>query len=73
MEMKTTIKYKFEERWQKQWEEERTGRWLYRIERKVGMMRSTGRTRREETVISRLHFGHTRLSQRKGNKKFRKK
>ena len=41
-EMKPTIKHKLRERWQKQWEEERKGRWLYRIQRKVGVMRSTG-------------------------------
>lgn len=60
--MKTSVKCKLKERWQKQQEEERTGRWLYRIQRKAGMMRSTGRTRREETIISRLRFGQTRLN-----------
>jgi hypothetical protein len=40
----------------------RKGRWLNRIQRIVGVMRSTGRTRKEETIISRLHFGHTRLN-----------
>lgn len=55
-EMKTTIKNKLKERWQKL-EEERTGGW-----RKAGMMRSKGRTWREETIISRLHAGHTRLN-----------
>ena len=38
------------------------GRWLYRIKRIVGVIRSTGRTRKEETIISRLRFGHTRLN-----------
>ena len=37
-------------------------RWLYRIQRKVGVIRSTGRTRKEETIISRLRFGHTSLN-----------
>ena len=60
--MKTSVKCKLKERWQKQREEERTGRWLYRIQRKAGMTRSTGRTRREETIISRLRFGQTRLN-----------
>ena len=36
--------------------------WLYSIQRKVGAMRRTGRNRKEETVISRLRFGHTRLN-----------
>ena len=41
-------------------EEERKGRWFYKIQRKVGEAR--GRSRREETVISRLRFGHTGLN-----------
>ena len=53
-----------EERWQKQREEERKGRWLHRIQRKVCVMRSTGRTRKEETIISRLGFVHARLNSR---------
>lgn len=61
-EMKTMIKYKLREWWQKQWEKEHTGRWFYSIQRRVGMMRNTGKTRREETIISRLRFGHTRLN-----------
>ncbi len=30
-EMKSMIKHKLRERWQKQWEEEITGRWFYKI------------------------------------------
>uniref|UniRef100_A0A3B5Q0T1 Reverse transcriptase domain-containing protein n=1 Tax=Xiphophorus maculatus TaxID=8083 RepID=A0A3B5Q0T1_XIPMA len=54
-EIKSIIKQKVKERWQRQWEEDRTGRWLYSIQRKVGAMRRT-RNRKEETVISRLRF-----------------
>ncbi|XP_027861616.1 uncharacterized protein LOC114137195 [Xiphophorus couchianus] len=61
-EIKSIIKQKVKERWQRQWEEDRTGRWLYSIQRKVGAMRRTGQNRKEETVISRLRFGHTRLN-----------
>lgn len=61
-EMKDTIKKKMRERWQKRWEEERTGRWFYSIQRKTGDMRRTERNRREETIISRLRFGHTGLN-----------
>jgi len=61
-EIKSIIKQKVKERWQKQWEEERTGRWLYSIQRKVGVMRGTGRSRKEENIISRLRFGHTGLN-----------
>lgn len=59
MEIKSIIKQKLKERWQKQWEEERKGRWFYKIQRRVGEMRCARRKRREETIISRLRFGHT--------------
>jgi len=36
--------------------------WFYKIQRKVGEMRCTGRKRRDETIISRLRFGHTGLN-----------
>ena len=62
MEGKNIIKRKMKEKWQKRWEEERKGRWFYKIQRKVGEARETGRSRREETVISRLRFGHTGLN-----------
>lgn len=51
-EMRSTIKQKMRERWKKWCEEERTGR-FYSIQRK---------TRREETIISRIRFGHTGLN-----------
>ncbi len=41
--------------WQKQREEERTGRWLYKG-------KITRRNRKEESIISRLRFGHTALN-----------
>ena len=51
---KTEIKSRIrQERWKKQWEEERKGRWFYRVQRTVGGMRCAGRNRREETIISR--------------------
>ncbi len=37
-------------------------RWFYIIQRKVGEMRSAGKNRRDEIVISRMRFGHTRLN-----------
>lgn len=49
-------------RLQKQWEEERKGLWLYKIQRRVGETRSIGRRRREEMIISRLRFGHIGLN-----------
>lgn len=59
--MKANIKQKLKERWQKQWEE-RTGRWFYKIQRDVGKMRYIVRNRREESIISRMKSGHTRLN-----------
>lgn len=61
-EVKSLIKLRLRERWQKQWEEERKGRWFFRIQRKVGEMRGAERNRKEETIITRLRFGHTGLN-----------
>lgn len=36
---KGIIKQKMKERWQKQWYEERKGRWFYKIQRKTAEMR----------------------------------
>lgn len=56
------IKKRLKERWQKEWEEDRKGRWFFRVQSKVGEMRCAGGNRRDETVISRLRFGHTGLN-----------
>lgn len=61
-EIRSMVRQGMRARWQKQWEEERKGRWLYKIQRRVGGMRNAGRTRREEVIISRLRFGHTGLN-----------
>ncbi|XP_048015377.1 uncharacterized protein LOC125247880 [Megalobrama amblycephala] len=61
-EMKFLIKQHVKNRWQKQWVDERTGRWLYNIQRIVGKGRITRRNRKEESIISRLRFGHTALN-----------
>lgn len=60
--IKSIIKLEMRGRWQKQWEEERKGRWLYKIQRRVGERRATGRSRREGVVVSRMRFGHTGLN-----------
>ncbi len=62
MDIKTLIKHKTREMGQKQWEEERAERWFYKIQRKVGEKRSIGRSKKEETVITRLRLGHTGLN-----------
>lgn len=64
-EVKNIIKLEMRGRWQKQWEEERRGRWLYKIQRGMGVRRATGRSRRKEVVVSRLRFGHTGLNSMK--------
>ncbi len=56
-EIKSIIKKR-----QKQWDKEKKGRWFYRIQRKVGEMRSAEKNRRDEMVISRMRFGHTRFN-----------
>uniref|UniRef100_A0A1A8L2C0 Reverse transcriptase domain-containing protein n=1 Tax=Nothobranchius pienaari TaxID=704102 RepID=A0A1A8L2C0_9TELE len=61
-EVKSMIRQEMMKEWQKQWEKERRGRWLYKIQRRVGDMRNTGRSRREEVIVSRLRFGHTGLN-----------
>ena len=45
--------------WQELWNMEREGRHLYKIQEKVGAGRSSGRERREESVVTRLRLGHT--------------
>lgn len=61
-EMRDIVKQRIKEKWQKQWDEERKGRWFYRVQNKVGGMRTAGRNRNEERVISRLKLGHTGLN-----------
>ena len=61
-EIKSIIKQKAKERWQKLWNEEKKGRWLYKIQKRIGPMRRSERNRREEIIISRLRIGHTGLN-----------
>lgn len=49
-EMKSTTKHKITERWQRQCEEERAGRWCYQIQRAVGRMRNTVRQRKKNQL-----------------------
>lgn len=61
-EFKSILKQRMKENWQKQWEGEMTRCWFYKIQRKMGTRSSTGRNRIEETIISRMRFGHTGLN-----------
>lgn len=58
-EIKSMVRQEVRKRWQRQWEEEKKRRWLCRIQRRMG---ATGRSRREEVVVSRMRFGHTGLT-----------
>ncbi len=63
-EMKCLLKQHVKNRWQKQWEEDRTGRWVYSSQRVVTLSkyRVTGNNRPEETIFSMLRFGPNALS-----------
>lgn len=61
-EIKAMIKSKITNKWQDKWNQGTTGRHLYNIQNEVGKMRRTGRSTKEENVISRLRLGHTRLN-----------
>uniref|UniRef100_A0A0E9XUB5 Uncharacterized protein n=1 Tax=Anguilla anguilla TaxID=7936 RepID=A0A0E9XUB5_ANGAN len=40
--------------WQQHWDSETKGRYLYKIQNKVGTVRNSGTDRREQVIISRL-------------------
>jgi len=46
LEVQHIVKTRMKERWQRQLDKEREGRYLYRIQRKVGEVRWTERNRR---------------------------
>lgn len=58
-EMKCIIKSKINKKWQERWDKGSKGRHLYSIQRKVGEMRESHRSRKEEDIISRMRLGHT--------------
>lgn len=62
-EMKGLIKKIVKKRWQELWTQEEKGRHLYEINKEVGSVRQVCGKRREGTIISRLHIGHTALNQ----------
>lgn len=62
-EVKSIVKAKIKELWQRSWEEERKGRFYFSIQRRVGeSITGSEVSRREEDVITRLRFGHTYLN-----------
>jgi len=56
-EVKSIIKTKINDKWQFLRDNEQTGRYLYRIQEKVGKSRNTYRKRQEEEVVSRMRLG----------------
>lgn len=57
--MRAITKQKIKEMWQELWEDGKTSRlW----QKKVGDQRYTARTKSEESIISRMRFGQTRLN-----------
>lgn len=56
-EIKSVIKQRMMEEWQKQWDGEETGQWLCGIQRRAGKMRCTRGRRREESIVSRVRLG----------------
>lgn len=61
-ELKSIIKEKMVQMWQKRWDTESKGRHLYQVQRSVKGPRVGGRNRREEVVLIRLRLGHCLLN-----------
>lgn len=62
-EIKSTVKRKLENEWQRDWDEDVKGRFYYSFQKEVkGAGMGSGLTRKEEDLITRLRFGHTRLN-----------
>ena len=56
------IKAKTNAKWQFLWDNEQSGRHMYRIQGKVGKNRNTYRCKQEEDMVSRMRLGHTGLN-----------
>jgi len=61
-EIKGKIKEFINKKWQEAWNNGNKGRHMYRIQNEVGNGRRVFRNRREDTIISRIRIGHTRLN-----------
>ncbi|XP_023190356.1 uncharacterized protein LOC111608710 [Xiphophorus maculatus] len=61
-EIKSVVKEYMKEKWQEQWDRGEKGRFYYKIQKRVGGYRKGNRTRREEDIISRIRFRHTKLN-----------
>ncbi|KAI2667110.1 hypothetical protein H4Q32_003505 [Labeo rohita] len=61
-EIKTIIKAKVNNLWQKQWHTNSKGRFLHKIQQQVPSKRRGNWSRRGETIITRLRIGHSNLN-----------
>jgi len=61
-EAKILIKAYARSKWQEYWVDHDKGRHLYNIQPEVGIGRIESRSRREESIITRLRIGHTGLN-----------
>ena len=61
-EQKSQMKEFINNKWQEEWNSDNKGRQMYSIQKQVGDGRSVFRNRKEDTIISRIRIGHTRLN-----------
>ncbi len=61
-EVKAIIRTAIKGKWQVQWNEEERGRPLYQIQNTIGGERGGRGSRREDSIITGLLFGHTALN-----------
>jgi ribonuclease HI len=61
-EIKSIVKAAIIRLWQEDWNKESKGRHLFNIQSKVGKERRTYGNRKEDTVITRLRIGHSKLN-----------
>lgn len=61
-EVKSIIKKQIMNEWQEKWVKGKKGRHLFNIQKEVGKMKLKELNNREQTIISRLRIGHSRLN-----------
>lgn len=61
-EIKSIVKAKTCDKWQRLWDAGDTGRQYHAIQNQVGRTRVTTREKKVEDVFSRMRFGHTKLN-----------
>lgn len=61
-EVKSIVKARTCEKWQRLWDTGDTGRQYHATQSQVGRARVTAREKKVEDVFSRMRFGHTRLN-----------